>query len=114
MKRCNHQFCLLLAEATSKTCWLESEDIPDPVKLLRAISEDPGSIVLSGTVLVEVEKFLRKVSKLAEINLRHPVIVGEEIDEDNDITAEIDATAYQNYLNSEDADIVTCSDEGEA
>ena len=64
MKRCNHKFCTLMADAASKTCWLENEDIPDPVKLLAAIESDPGSVVLSGTIMVEVRRFLRKIAEI--------------------------------------------------
>jgi len=60
MKRCNHPLCKLIAEAADKTCWLEAEDVPDPVRLLQAIMDDPCAPVLSESILMEVRRFLNR------------------------------------------------------
>jgi len=109
MKRCNHKFCTLIADAASKTCWLEAEDIPDPVKLLRLIVNDPGAVVLPGTVLVEAKKFLQKFDAIDSPNLSGE---GESIREPVEVTDVHDISAYQSLWSNDS--IITASGEGEA
>ena len=106
MKRCNHKFCSLVADAASKTCWLEAEDIPDPVRLLRLIVDDPGSVVLPGTVLVEAKRFLRKFD-----DIDPPDMSGEGVPEP-DVTGVHDMAALLATMSS--GDVITLSGEGEA
>lgn len=108
MKRCNHKFCTLIADAASKTCWLEAEDIPDPVKLLRMIVDDPGAVVLPGTVLVEAQKFLKKFDEI-----QAPQMSGEgEPVPEPEVTDVHDISAYRDQWDMDS--IITASGEGEA
>jgi len=109
MKRCNHKFCSLVADAASKTCWLEAEDIPDPVRLLRLIVDDPGAIVLPGTVLVEAQRFLRKFDEIEPPMMSDE---GDPVEEPVDVTDVHDVSALLATLSS--GEYVTASGEGEA
>ena len=81
MKRCNHPLCALIADAASQTCWLEAQDVPDPVKLLQAVVDDPNSVI-DDAVMVEVMRFLKRFEEDVA-----PVISAEgEPEEVTDVT----------------------------
>jgi len=128
MKRCNHKFCTLIADAASKTCWLEAEDIPDPVKLLRLIVEDPGAVVLPATVMVEAKKFLQKFEEIdsPELSGEHKVqsrtrlVSLEKLADEDDEEGPVEVTDIHNFANMPFTDewsvesVITQSGEGEA
>lgn len=87
MKRCNHPLCALIADAAAQTCFLEAQDVPDPVKLLQAIVDDPDSQV-SESVMVEVERFL---AKFKEVSLADQAPVDDDITDVVDVREMIEA-----------------------
>lgn len=110
MKRCNHKLCALVAHAARQTCWLEADDIPDPVKILEAIVGDPGAHQLSTATLVEVDRFLRKF-KEAETKEEAASGFDPKDPEEQEITDVVDV---REYLKSLSAEGVIISGEGEA
>ena len=98
MKRCNHPLCALIADAASQTCWLEAQDVPDPVKLLRAVVDNHNSVI-DEAVMVEVLRFLRRFEEDAA-----PIISAEG--EPDEVTDVVDVTALMEAWSHSDEGVV--------